>query len=175
VNRVTVIKPGGRANGPSVAALEGDVTGDDLEAALSCDLLVAARDARLGMPEVKRGLVAPGLVRMRRALAHHVAMELALTGDLIGAERAYELGLVNRLVDPGSAIDVARELAAAIGRNGPIALDSTKQIVLRAHDHSDVDAFAMQEQFVAPVRDSEDALEGARAFAEKREPVWKGC
>jgi enoyl-CoA hydratase len=174
VNCVTVIRPDGEAQGPSIAALEGDVTGDDLEAALACDLLVAARDARLGMPEVRRGAVAKGLVRMSRALAHHVAMELALTGGFIGAQRAYELGLINRLTDPDGAVDEARALAAAIGRNGPIALESTKQIVLRARDHSDADAFEMQEEFVAAVRSSEDALEGARAFAEKRDPVWKG-
>ena len=141
--------------------------------ALACDLIVAARGARLGVPEVKRSLVAAGgaLLRLPRTLPRNLAMELALTGDPIEAQRAYDLGLVNRLVDPGEALSAALELAEVIAANGPLALMATKRIMMESADWPDAAFFTRQGEIVAPVMSSEDAREGATAFAEKRPPV----
>jgi enoyl-CoA hydratase len=148
-----------------------------LEVALSCDLIVAARGARLGIPEVKRSLVAAGggLLRLPRVLPRNVAMELALTGDPIDAERAHALGLVNRLAEPGQALSVALELADAIAINGPLALAASKRILVESVDWPDSEFFDRQREVVEPVMRSEDAREGATAFAEKRAPVWRGA
>jgi enoyl-CoA hydratase len=161
---------------PLIAAIEGFAVAGGLEVALACDLIVAARGARLGVPEVKRSLVAAGgaLLRLPRTLPRNVAMELALTGEPIEAERGYELGLVNRLVEPGEALAGALELAEAIASGGPLALMATKRIMMESADWPDSEFFARQGELVAPVMSSEDAREGATAFAEKRQPVWKG-
>jgi enoyl-CoA hydratase len=161
---------------PLIAAIEGFAVAGGLEVALSCDLIVAARGARLGIPEVKRSLVAAGggLLRLPRALPRNVAMELALTGDPIDAERGYELGLVNRLAEPGQALEAALELAGAIVGNGPLALAATKRILVESVDWPDSEFFARQAEIAGPVAASEDAREGSVAFAEKRAPVWKG-
>jgi enoyl-CoA hydratase len=161
---------------PLIAAVEGYALAGGFEVALSCDLIVAARDARFGIPEVKRSLVAAagGLIRLPKRIPYHVAMELALTGDPIGAERAYEVGIVNRVADPGQAVGVARELAGAIAANGPLALDATKRIVQSAPDWTEAEAWAKQGEIAGPVFGSQDAQEGAKAFAEKRPPVWRG-
>ena len=144
--------------------------------ALACDLLVAASGAKLGIPEVKRSLVAAGgaLLRLPRKVPYGVAMELALTGDPISAERGYELGLVNRIAEPGTTVDVALELAARIAVNGPLALAATKTILERQWDWSDADFWAKQGEISGPVFGSQDAREGAVAFTEKRDPVWQG-
>jgi len=164
------------ARKPLVAAVEGFAVAGGFEIALACDLIVAATDARLGVPEVKRSLVAAGgaLIRLPRRMPYHLAMELALTGEPIGAERAYEVGIVNRLADPGGAVDAALELAAQITPNGPLALDATKRIVSQTLDWSDEEAWRKQGEIAAPVFGSDDAREGAIAFAEKRLPVWRG-
>jgi enoyl-CoA hydratase len=164
------------AQKPLIAAVEGFAVAGGLEVALSCDLIVASRGARLGVPEVKRSLVAAGgaLLRLPRILPRTVAMELALTGEPIEAERAHELGLVNRLAEPGQALTVALELAETIAANGPLALAATKRIMTEAVDWPDAEFFARQGEIVAPVMTSEDAREGATAFAEKRPAVWKG-
>ena len=164
------------ADKPLIAAIEGFAVAGGLEVALCCDLIVAARGARLGIPEVKRSLVAAGggLLRLPRMLPRNIAMEMALTGDFILAERAAELGLVNRLAEPAGALDAALELARAIAANGPLALAATKRILTESVDWTDAEFFARQEVIAAPVRDSEDAREGATAFAEKRAPQWKG-
>ncbi len=161
---------------PLIAAIEGFAVAGGLEVALSCDLIVAARGARLGVPEVKRSLVAAGgaLLRLPRVLPRTIAMELALTGDPIDAERGLELGLVNRLAEPGHALEVALELADQIAVNGPLALAATKRVLVEAIDWSDAEFFDRQGEIVEPVMRSEDAREGAQAFAEKRAPVWKG-
>ncbi len=161
---------------PLIAAIEGFAVAGGFEVALACDLIVAARDARLGIPEVKRSLVAAGgaLIHLPRRIPYHVAMELALTGDPIDAARGYELGVVNRLADPGEAVAVARELAAAVAANGPLALDASKRIVRASADWTEAEAWAKQGEIAGPVFGSEDAREGATAFAEKRAPIWRG-
>jgi enoyl-CoA hydratase len=164
------------AEKPLIAAIEGFAVAGGFEVTLACDLLVAARDARVGIPEVKRSLVAAGgaLIRLPKRIPYHVAMEMALTGDPISAERAHELGIVNRLAEPGNAVEVALELAAEIARNGPLALDASKKIVASSLDWDEAEAWQKQGEIVGPVFVSEDAREGAVAFAEKRDPVWKG-
>lgn len=164
------------AQKPLIAAVEGFAVAGGLEVALACDLIVASHGARLGVPEVKRSLVAAGgaLLRLPRILPRTIAMELALTGEPIEAERAHELGLVNRLAEPGQALDVALELAETIAANGPLALAATKRIMTEAVDWPDAEFFARQGEIVGPVMASEDAREGATAFAEKRPPVWRG-
>ena len=161
---------------PLIAAIEGFAVAGGLEVALACDLIVAAKGARLGIPEVKRSLVAAGggLLRLPRVLPRAVAMELALTGDPITAERGYELGMVNRLAEPGGALDAALELAAAIAVNAPLALVGSKRILNESLDWPDAEFFERQQELSGPIFDSEDAKEGATAFAEKRAPVWKG-
>jgi enoyl-CoA hydratase len=161
---------------PLIAAIEGFAVAGGFEVALSCDLIVAARGARLGIPEAKRSLVAAGgaLLRLPRRIPYHVAMELALTGDPIDAERGYELGIVNRLAEPGGAVDAALELAAEVARNGPLALKASKKIVQRSGDWTEAEAWEKQGEIAGPVMTSEDAREGAIAFAEKRDPVWRG-
>lgn len=164
------------AEKPLIAAIEGFAVAGGLEIALACDLIVASRGARLGVPEVKRSLVAAGgaLLRLPRSLPRNVALELALTGDPIDAERGYELGLVNRLAEPGGALEAALELAEAIAANGPLALRATKRILNEAADWPDAEFFERQGEISGPVMTSEDAREGATAFAEKRPPVWHG-
>ncbi len=161
---------------PLIASVEGFAVAGGLEIALACDLIVAARGARLGVPEVKRSLVAAGgaLLRLPRTLPRNVAMELALTGEPIDAQRAYELGLVNRLAEPGHALSDALALAETIAANGPLALSATKRVMVESADWPDGEFFDRQSEIVMPVMGSEDAREGARAFAEKRPPVWKG-
>jgi enoyl-CoA hydratase len=161
---------------PLIAAVEGFAVAGGLEVALSCDLIVAARGARLGIPEVKRSLVAAGgaLLRLPRVLPRNVAMELALTGEPIDAERAHRLGLVNRLTEPGQALAVAVELAAAIAENGPLALAASKRILVESVDWPEAEFFARQGAIAGPVMGSEDAREGATAFAQKRPPIWRG-
>ncbi len=161
---------------PLIAAIEGFAVAGGLEIALACDLIVAARGARLGIPEVKRSLVAAGggLLRLPRVLPRGIAMELALTGDPIIAERGYELGLVNRLAEPGESLAAALELAARIAPNGPLALAASKRILSESVDWPDAEFWARQGEIVGPVMSSEDAREGATAFAEKRAPVWSG-
>jgi enoyl-CoA hydratase len=161
---------------PIIAAIEGFAVAGGLEVALACDLIVAARGAKLGIPEAKRSLVAAagGLLRLPRRMPYHLAMEMALTGDPITAERGFEVGLVNRLAEPGEAVASARELAAAIAANGPLALEASKRILLEAPGWSEDELWQRQGEIVGPVLGSEDAREGATAFAEKRDPVWKG-
>jgi len=164
------------ARKPLIAAVEGFAVAGGLEVALACDLIVAAKGAKLGIPEVKRSLVAAGgaLRRLPQRLPLGLVMEMALTGDPITAERGHELGLVNRLAEPGSAADVALELAAAIAKNGPLALEATKQILQEQGDWSNEEFWARQGEISGPVFGSEDAREGAVAFTEKREPQWQG-
>jgi enoyl-CoA hydratase len=161
---------------PLIAAIEGFAVAGGLEVALACDLLVASKGAKLGIPEVKRSLVAAGggLLRLPRVLPRNIAMELALIGDPMLAERGFELGLVNRLAERGEALTEALALAAQITPNGPLGLAASKRILTEALDWSDAEFFDRQEKISGPVFASEDAREGANAFAEKRDPVWRG-
>jgi enoyl-CoA hydratase len=164
------------ARKPLIAAIEGFAVAGGMEIALACDLIVAARGAKLGIPEAKRSLVAAGgaLLRLPRRMPYHVVMELALTGELLPAERFHEFGVVNRLADPGAAVAVALELAAAVAKNGPLALAASKRILQEQFDWSTAEMWERQGAISGPVFASEDAKEGASAFKEKREPVWRG-
>jgi enoyl-CoA hydratase len=161
---------------PLIAAVEGWALAGGCELALSADLIVAARDARFGIPEVKRGLFAAGggVLRLAKALPYQRAMEMALTGDPLPAEEAHRFGLVNVLTEPGGALAGARELAARIAANGPLAVRASKQLVAGSVGWTDRAALDAQQELADRVFASADALEGARAFAEKRAPVWRG-
>ncbi len=160
---------------PLIAAVDGYALAGGMEVALSCDLIVANRDAKFGIPEVKRGLIAGagGLIRMPRQIPHRLAMQYALTGEFITAERAYEIGLINEITD-GPALEAAKALATQINENGPLAVQVTKQIVAGQGEWSAANMWDEQEKLMRPVFGSEDAREGAAAFAEKRKPQWKG-
>jgi len=161
---------------PLIAAVEGFAVAGGCEIALACDLIVAAKGARLGVPEVKRSLVAAGggALLLPARVPRNVAMEMLLTGDPIDARRAAEVGLVNRVTPEGGALEGALALAATIAANGPLALAATKAVVLGSADWATAEGWARQADLVAPVFASEDAREGAAAFAEKRHPVWRG-
>lgn len=161
---------------PIIAAVEGFALAGGTELALATDLIAASRSAVFGLPEVKRGLVAGGggLLRLPERIPYQVAMELALTGANLTAERAAELGLVNRLVEPGTALAAALELAREITANAPLALATTKRVIKESRDWSTDEMFSRQMELIAPVFTSDDAREGAQAFAQKRSPEWSG-
>ena len=161
---------------PIIAALEGYAIAGGFEIALACDMLVAAEDAKFGLPEVKRGLVAAGggLLRLPQRVPHHLAMEWALTGELIPAPRGYEVGLVNRLTPKGGALEAALGMARAIAANGPLAVAASKRILIEAPEWPAAERFDRQRVINEPVRSSADAREGATAFKEKRAPQWQG-
>jgi enoyl-CoA hydratase len=161
---------------PLIAAVEGYALAGGLELAISCDLIVAADNAMFGIPETKRGLAAAagGLLKLPRQIPTRVAMELALTGDFITAQRAHELGLINHVVPAGTALEAAKALAAKIAANGPLAVAASKQVILQQPDWSQGEMFGKQNEIVSPIFTSEDAIEGATAFAQKRAPNWKG-
>jgi enoyl-CoA hydratase len=161
---------------PLIAAVEGYALAGGLELAISCDLIVTADNAKFGIPEVKRGLAAAagGLMKLPRQIPQRLAMELALTGDFITAQRAYEIGLVNEVVPAGTALEAAKALAARIVANGPLAVAVSKQVVLQSENWSADEMWQKQQDLVMPVFVSEDAIEGSVAFAEKRAPNWKG-
>ena len=139
-------------------------------------MIVAAENAKFGIPEVKRGLVAAdgGLVWLPSHIPYRVAMELALTGEFLGADRAMAMGLVNELTEAGGALDAAKALAQRIAENGPLAVKVSKAIIKASRDWSDDEAWSNQNALTQPVFTSQDAIEGATAFAEKRKPEWKG-
>jgi len=161
---------------PLIAAVEGYALAGGFELAITCDLVVAAEDSKFGIPEVKRGLVAAGggLVRLPRQIPPRFAMELALTGDPIDSQRAADIGLVNRIAPAGQALQAATELAQTICANGPLAIAISKQIVVESAEWSSAEMFKQQQELAMPAFISEDAQEGAVAFAEKRAPNWKG-
>jgi enoyl-CoA hydratase len=162
---------------PLIAAVEGYALAGGFEIVLACDLVVASEAAKFGLPEVKRGLTAAagGLMRLQRRIPYHLAMELVLTGRMWPATEAAEVHLVNRLAEPGSALDEALRLADEIAANAPLALAASKQVIVRSHDWQIDEMFDRQHEFVQPVRESADAKEGALAFVEKREPRWSGA
>jgi enoyl-CoA hydratase len=161
---------------PLIAAVEGYALAGGTELALATDLIVASRESAFGIPEVKRGLVAGGggLLRLPQRIPSAIAMELALTGENLSAERAHALGLVNVLAEPGGALDAALELAGRITANGPLAVAATKRIIVESRGWTPQNQFAEQMKILMPVFSSKDAIEGATAFAEKRPPQWTG-
>jgi enoyl-CoA hydratase len=161
---------------PLIAAVEGYALAGGTELALATDLIVASKDASFGIPEVKRGLVAGGggLLRLPQRIPPAIAMELALTGEAFTAERAHALGMVNVLAEPGGALDAAIDLAERITANGPLAVAATKQIIVESRGWSPDTQFSEQNKILMPVFSSNDAREGAIAFAEKRPAHWTG-
>ena len=161
---------------PLVGAIEGFALAGGLELALSCDLLVAARGAKLGIPEVGVGLFAAGagLFRLPGRVGYGTAMEMAITGDPITAEQAADYGLVSRLTEPGDALGEALALAERIARNAPLAVAASKQVVRATQGATEEELWKIQRPHMATVWKSNDAKEGPRAFAEKRPPEWTG-
>jgi enoyl-CoA hydratase len=161
---------------PMIAAVEGYALAGGFELALACDLIVASEEAKFGLPEVRRGLVAAagGLLRLPQRIPYHLAMEIALTGAHFSAAHLRQAGLVNQVVPAGQALARASELAGQIARNAPLALAATKRIIVESADWDSGSAFERQNEALAPVLRSADAIEGAVAFAEKREPKWRG-
>ena len=170
----TVLRYGCRK--PLIAAIEGIAVGGGLELALTADLLVASADARFGSPEVKFGLFPAGgaLLRLPRHLPQSLVTEMSLTGELISAQTAFERGLIARLCETGQALSTALELAAAIARNAPLGIDASLQLLRRAPGRTEDELWEEQLKLVDSVFHSEDAQEGARSFAEKRPPEWRG-
>src|SRR6201997_2966805 len=161
---------------PLIAAVEGFALAGGTELALATDLIVAASNSAFGIPEVKRGLVAGGggLLRLPQRIPYQIAMELALTGDNLPAERAHELGLVNVLTEPGKALDGALALAEKITANGPLAVAATKRIITESRGWPPSEMWREQVKILGPVFVSNDAKEGAIAFAERRPPKGTG-
>jgi enoyl-CoA hydratase len=160
---------------PIIAAVNGPALAGGFEIVLSCDLVVAADTARFGIPEVQRGLIAAagGLLRLPKRVPLAVALELAMTGDPIDAERALALGLVNRVAPADRVVDEAFALATRIGDNSPAAVRASRQLVREAAEMSEEDGWRRTIELMMPVFESGDAVEGATAFAEKRKPVWR--
>jgi enoyl-CoA hydratase len=163
---------------PIIAAIEGPALAGGFELALCCDLIVASEESVFGLPEVKRSLVAVGgaCFRLPSRLPYHLAMEMILTGTNQTAERMYSFGLVNRVTKIGNALNEALELAEQLCKNGPLALQASKEIVRNSsHENwTDKEAWKAQMEYASPVFKSEDFKEGLLAFSEKREPVWNG-
>ncbi|MGV9862323.1 crotonase/enoyl-CoA hydratase family protein [Rhodococcus koreensis] len=159
---------------PLIAAVEGWALAGGFELVLACDLVVAAETARFGLPETKRGLVAAagGLFRLRERIPPNIALELILTGEPVDAERLHHHGLINRLTPAGQALPRALELAATIAANGPLAVAASKRVFVESVDWELEERFARQAPITAPIATSNDAREGAVAFAEKRRPRW---
>jgi len=161
---------------PIIAAVDGPALAGGTEICLACDLIVASTNAQFGIPEVKRCLVAAGggLFRLPRKLPFNLAMELALTGDPIDAERAYHFGLVNHLCQPGEALAAAKDLARRIEANAPVAVRASRRVILAAVTEDEDTGWRLSGEGMAEAMSSEDMKEGLTAFIEKRPPNWKG-
>ncbi len=161
---------------PLIAAVEGFALAGGLELALACDLIVAGRSAVFGLPEVQRALVAAagGVLSLPQRIPMAIAMQMILTGDPIDATRAYEVGLVNAVVDDDQVLPTALALARRIATNGPLAVVTSKRLAYAGREWSDVERWARQQPDAERIFASADAREGARAFAEKRAPKWTG-
>lgn len=161
---------------PVIAAVEGYALAGGFELALACDLIVAADNATFGLPEAARGLVAGsgGLLRLGRRIPPGIALEFALTAAPIPADVAQQWGLVNRLVPAGTALDAAIALAEQIAANAPLSIAMSKRLMRESRLWSEDEMFDRQRPLSESVINSEDAKEGAQAFAEKRAPQWRG-
>ena len=164
------------AEKPLIAAIEGFALAGGLEIALTCDLLVAAKGVRLGIPEVGVGLFAAGgaMMRLPRLVPYGVAMEMALTGDPISADKAAEYGMVARIAEPGKAVDEAIALATRIAKNAPLSVAASKRMIADSFGRSEEEFWKHQGPLIRDILASDDAKEGPRAFAEKRAPQWSG-
>jgi enoyl-CoA hydratase len=160
---------------PLIAAIEGYALAGGLELALSCDLIVAAEGAPMGLPEATWSLLAAGggLFRLPKRMPYHVAMELALTGATRPAEYFHQVGVVNRTCPPGQALETALALADQVLRCGPVAVAASAQVVRRAFDWTEAEAWVEQQPYTDRIIGSRDRVEGLAAFAEKRSPVWE--
>lgn len=163
------------ADKPLIAAVEGYALGGGFEIALACDIIVASRSARFGLPEVKLGLVAGagGIMRLPQRLPHYVAMRMILTGDALEATDAERYGLLSVLCDEGTATVTATGLAARIAANGPLAIRASKRLVRTARVWPEHEMFERQRHIVDPVSASVDAREGVDAFLSHRAPTWR--
>jgi enoyl-CoA hydratase len=161
---------------PLIAAANGAALAGGFEILISCDMVVAADHAKFGIPEASRGLVAGGggLIRLPKLVPLAVAYEMALTADPIDATRAYELGLVNRVVPGDRVLDEAIALAERIAKNAPLAVRTSKDVMKRSRELSEEQSWQLNTEAFGPIARSADAIEGAVAFAEKREPNWQG-
>jgi enoyl-CoA hydratase len=161
---------------PLIAAVEGWALGGGFEMVLACDVIVAAQNAKFGLPEVKRGLIAGegGVIRLPQRIPYHVALAVLLTGEPLAAVDAEHYGLISKLTEPGAALAAAHQLARHIAVNAPLALAKVKAVLRDTQGLNDAAAFARQSEDAHSLLDSEDAREGALAFAEKRAPVWRG-
>jgi enoyl-CoA hydratase/carnithine racemase len=161
---------------PVIAAVDGLATAGGCEIALAADIVVATTRSAFGLAEVKRNLVAGagGLFRLPRAVGQGPALEMILTGEPMPAERAYQLGLVARLVEPGAVLDAARQLAAQIAKAAPLAVWESRAVVLAVPNADDDELRRMTDSAMGAVLSSDDLAEGLSAFIEKRDPVWKG-
>jgi len=161
---------------PLIAAITGSALAGGTEIALSCDMIIAADDTNFGLPEVKRSLVAGagGLFRLPRQIGKAVALEAILTGDPLSSQRAYELGMVNKVVPEAQVMDEAMKLAARITANGPLAVKASRAVALNATVKTDDELWKDSGVAFASLVNTEDYKEGPRAFIEKRAPVWKG-
>lgn len=161
---------------PLICAANGSAFAGGFEMLLSCDLVVAADHAVFGIPEAQRGLIAGagGLIRLPRRIARAVALEMALTAEPLTAQRAYEVGLVNRVVPGPEVMATALALARRICDNAPLAVRTSKRVMVGATGLTDDDAWALNDEAFSLIASSSDALEGAIAFAEKRPPQWRG-
>jgi enoyl-CoA hydratase len=161
---------------PIIAALNGSALAGGCEIMLSCDLVVAVEEAKIAITEVKRGLIAGagGLIRLPRRLPRAVALELALTGEPLDAGRALALGLINRVVPAGRLMDEALALAEVIAANAPLAVRTTKRVMKEALEVPEAEGWGINNSALSAVFASADAMEGSRAFAEKRAPNWMG-
>ena len=161
---------------PLIAAVNGSALAGGFEIMISCDMVVAADHAKFGIPEAQRGLIAGGggLIRLPKRVPLTIAYEMALTADPIDAQRAYELGLVNRVVPGDQVLDVAIALAERIAKNAPLAVRVSKSVIKQATELSEEASWVVNDDAFGIIGRSADALEGAVAFAEKREPNWQG-
>ena len=161
---------------PLIAAANGSALAGGFEMMISCDMVVAAAHAKFGIPEASRGLVAGagGLIRLPKLIPIAVAYEMALTAQPIDAQRAYELGLVNLVVHGDEVVNAAVELAERIAKNAPLAVRTSKAVIRRARELNEDEAWTVNDEAFAMIGRSADAMEGAVAFAEKREPNWQG-
>jgi enoyl-CoA hydratase/carnithine racemase len=161
---------------PVIAAVDGPALAGGCELALACDLIVASKAARFGLPEVKRSLVAAagGLVRLPRILPPQIATHIMLTGDPIDGQRAYDLGMVCELTEPGQALPAALALAEKINANAPLAVRHTMRIIRDGADQTFEETWKEGRAAIRELGSTEDYREGPRAFVEKRAPVWKG-